>query len=75
MDQEKEFTEAESSTVRRVKYRESTQLLEIEFATGGVYHYYDVPATKAMSLFKSPKVGSFVKSEIKGVYNYKKISG
>lgn len=73
METEKEFTDSESSTVRRVKYHEQTHVLEIEFATGGIYEYYEVPASRVMALFKSEKVGSFVATEIKGKYNYKKI--
>lgn len=71
---EKNFTREESSTVRRVKYKPIRNILEVEFTTGGIYHYAHVPQSVADELFKSEKVGSFVKDKIKGVYTYTKVN-
>ncbi|HEX6334610.1 MAG TPA: KTSC domain-containing protein [Flavisolibacter sp.] len=39
-----------SSTIHRICYREDEALLEIEFRTGNVYHYYDI-APRMWKLF------------------------
>lgn len=67
---EKQFTTDESSTVRRVKYIPEKAILEVEFTSGGIYHYSEVPQSVADAAFKSEKIGSFVKEKIKGVFTY-----
>ena len=74
MTEEKKFTEDESTSVRRIKYVEETEILEVEFNNHTVYHYYEVKVGKAMELFKSEKIGQAIATKIKGNYNYRKIS-
>lgn len=68
---EKTFTDSRS--VKRINYSEETKILEVEFTTGTVYHYFDVPKDVMMEALKAESIGSFMNAHIKGTYEYKKI--
>jgi hypothetical protein len=49
----------ESSSLRSIGYDRKTRILEVEFASGGIYRYDDVPAELWSELRQSPSKGKF----------------
>jgi hypothetical protein len=62
-----------SSDLRSVGYDNSTNTLEIEFNSGGVYQYYGVPPAVYQGLMNAPSHGKYFHAQIKGVYRYTRI--
>lgn len=62
-----------SSNLRSVGYNESTNTLEIEFNSGGVYQYYGVPLAVYHGLMNAGSPGKYFHAHIKDVYRYTKI--
>lgn len=65
-----------SSSISSIGYDESTQTLEIEFNSGTIYQYYDVPSTIYEGIMNADLHGSYGEyfhKYIKGIYNYLKI--
>ncbi len=60
----------ESSAVLSVGYDPATNELEIEFAGGGVYRYYGVPASRVEQLLEAGSIGRYVTDHIKPRYPY-----
>lgn len=61
-----------SSDLRSVGYDPSTQTLEIEFNSGGIYVYYGVPLSEYQNLMAAGSKGRYFHSHIKR-YPYKRI--
>jgi hypothetical protein len=59
-----------SSNVQSVGYDGATTVLEVEFANGSVYQYFDVPQVMYDGLLSAPSVGSFLNANIKGHFRY-----
>lgn len=57
-----------STSIRRVKYNQGTQLLTVEFNNGGVYSHPKVPQSVFIDLIQSKSVGNFYNKRIKGIY-------
>ncbi len=57
-----------SSNLCSVGYDAENQVLEVEFASGGVYQYSGVPATVYLALMSSPSKGKYLRMRIKGKY-------
>jgi hypothetical protein len=49
-------------------YDSATRVLEIEFATGAVYHYFDVPLDVYQDLLAAPSQGRLFHNHIRGVF-------
>lgn len=62
-----------SSDIARVRYIENTSILEVEFHSGGVYQYFNVPKTIFEALLQADSCGKFLHSNIKGKYRYAKV--
>lgn len=66
-----------SSTIHRVEYLEQKKILEIEFRSGNVYHYYNFPSRlwKVFQLYIEcgGSAGSFFNEYIKNEFNSEKI--
>jgi hypothetical protein len=66
-----------SSTIHRVDYNEKDQVMEIEFRTGNVYRYYDVPPRmwKIFQLYVECEgsAGSFFNEYIKNQFASEKM--
>jgi len=62
-----------SSNLSSVGYDEEDRVLEIEFNSGGVYQYYDVPPRIYEGLMNASSHGSYFHREIKGNYRYDQI--
>ena len=63
----------DSSNLHSVGYDPDTQILEIEFKTGGVYEYSGVPKEIYQQLIAASSHGKFFHAHIKNVYRYKRI--
>lgn len=62
-----------SSNIATVGYNSNTNILEIEFQTGSVYQYKNVPQTVYSSLISASSCGAYFDSEIRNVYPYERI--
>ncbi|MFQ9516420.1 MAG: KTSC domain-containing protein [Eubacterium sp.] len=60
-----------SSNLSAVGYDGST--LRISFHSGGVYDYYNVPASVYENLMNAPSKGKYHAYNIKGVYRYSRV--
>jgi len=63
----------ESSNITRIGYDMSSQILGVEFKTGSVYHYYDVPEPVFEQMKAAGSKGQFLAQSIKGTYRYARI--
>lgn len=63
-----------SSIISSVGYYPDKQILEVEFKTGQVYQYFDVPAEKFENLLKAPSKGTYMRDHLIGKYEYIKIN-
>ena len=65
----------ESSSIASVGYRRASKLLEIEFRSGAIYRYRDVPKKVFTAFSASQSKGHFFSAEIRGKYTYDKVCG
>lgn len=63
-----------SSDLRSVGYLASEELLEIEFHSGGLYQYLDVPDSVHEELVDAASVGTYFHAHIKDQYSTTRIS-
>ena len=63
----------ESSLVVSVGYDPKKQILELEFTSGSIYRYEDVPQEEYRSLMKAKSIGAYVNQNIKDDYRYTRI--
>jgi hypothetical protein len=63
----------QSSNLRSVGYDAQSNTLEIEFNTGGVYQYFDVPANVYQGLISASSHGTYFHNYIKSSYRYTRI--
>jgi hypothetical protein len=66
-----EMTPVESSNVAAVGYRDKT--LYVEFKTGTIYRYKDVPEDVYTDMMQAESVGKFLHARIRNVYQYEKV--
>jgi len=59
-----------SSSIASVGYDPETLTLEIEFSSGLIYQYFDVPEQVYNDLRNAGSPGGYLASNIKGVYRY-----
>jgi hypothetical protein len=64
----------ESSNLRSVGYDAERQILEIEFTSGSVYQYFNVPTSVYEALMSASSKGQYHIQWIKHSYRYQKIS-
>lgn len=57
-----------SSNLRSVGYDKSTNTLEIEFNSGGIYQYYNVPPAVYKGLMNASSHGKYFHARIKDIY-------
>ncbi len=63
-----------SSNINSIGYDETSKILEIEFNSGWIYQYYEVPLEVYQKLMNAPSHGKYFHVYIKtGPYNYKRI--
>lgn len=62
-----------SSNVTSIGYDEETSTLEIEFHSGAIYQYFDVPFQVYSDLMSASSKGQYIAQFIKGYYRYVKV--
>ena len=62
-----------SSNIRSIGYDSNSQTLEIEFHSGGIYQYYNVPNSTYNALMSASSHGSFFHRHIKDQFGCTKI--
>jgi hypothetical protein len=62
-----------SSNLASVGYDAETQVLEVEFTSGQVYQYQDVPPEKHKALLKAESLGRYFGQNIRGAHKFAKI--
>lgn len=67
-----EMQYVESSVIRRIGYDEDHELLRVEFVSGAVYDYFNVPWIVADQFLSAPSRGSFYNDLIRDVYEFQK---
>lgn len=62
-----------SSNIHSIGYDPSSQILEIEFNSGGIYQYFNVPQSEYNRLMTASSHGSYFAHNIKDRYGYTRI--
>lgn len=62
-----------SSNIRSIGYDSKFQTLEIEFHSGGIYQYFNVPESVYNALMSAQSHGSYFHRHIKDEYQWTKI--
>jgi hypothetical protein len=60
-----------SKAIAQVGYEDST--LEIEFTSGGVYRYFDVPERVHEALMRAESHGQFFAEHVRGQFRYARV--
>ena len=63
-----------SSMMESAGYDSATRVLEIEFARGAVYHYFDVPLDLYQALLDAPSQGRFFHGRIRGAFEFQRVN-
>lgn len=66
-------TYVSSSNVRSVGYDESSATLEVEFLSGAIYRYFNVPRATYDAFMAAPSKGKFLNWQIKPMYAYSRV--
>lgn len=61
-----------SSNISSIGYDRQSAVLEVEFTSGDVYHYFNVPEHLYNNLMSSSSKGGFLNNFIKYNYRYQK---
>jgi len=62
-----------SSNICSVGYDVSSALLEVEFTTGDIYQYFNVPEYLHRSFLNAASLGQFFNDNIRYSYRYQKV--
>ena len=62
-----------SSNIRSIGFDRGAQVLEIEFFSGGIYQYRDVPESVYDELMLAPSKGKFYQHRIKEYFPYLRV--
>lgn len=63
-----------STMMTSAGYVPATRVLEVEFATGAVYQYFEVPLDLYRDLLDAPSQGRFYHSRIRGVFDCHRVA-
>lgn len=63
----------ESSMIASVGYDEENEILEVEFNSGQVYQYFEVPREVFDELLQAESKGRYMKSSVIDCYPYTKV--
>ncbi len=64
-----------SSIIASAGYGAKGKSLDIEFRTGAVYRYVEVPPAVYAAFIESPSKGRYFGAQIRGKYSYEKLKG
>jgi len=68
-----EMISVDSSNIARIGYDDDSATLGVEFLSGSSYQYFDVPSSVFEAFMSSASKGSFLHSNIRGIYRYSRI--
>jgi len=69
-----ERTQVDSSNIRSIGYNPQSRILEVEFTSGDIYQYFDIPERLYEELMRATSHGGFLDENIvKFNYRYQKI--
>jgi hypothetical protein len=60
----------ESTTMQTVGYNQKSQVLEVEFQSGMIYQYLDVPPAIYKELLEAESKGRYFNGEIRDTYEF-----
>lgn len=63
-----------SNDIFSIGYNSFSNILEIEFNSGGIYQYFEVPNNIYTSLMSASSHGKFFHRYIKNIYRYRKMN-
>lgn len=63
----------DSSNISSIGYDEDSSTLEIEFHSGAVYQYFDVPLNVYQGIMEAASKGLNLAQHIKGYYRFVKV--
>ncbi len=62
-----------SSNISSIGYDAGTDTLEVEFLSGAIYQYYNVPKNMYDQLIQAGSKGRFLNTYIKNAYPYSRV--
>lgn len=62
-----------STSLRTAGYQEFSAVLELEFHSGAVYHYFGVPSESYQALLQAESQGAYFNSHIRNRFAFAKI--
>ncbi|MCH9050094.1 MAG: KTSC domain-containing protein [Proteobacteria bacterium] len=62
-----------SSNIASIGYDADTDTLEVEFLSGAIYQYYNVPQNMYDQLMQAGSKGRFLNTYIKNAYPYSRV--
>jgi hypothetical protein len=62
-----------SSTIVSAGYDAKAEILEVEFTSGTVYQYYNVPLSIYEAFRAAPSAGQFLAYQIKNAFPYSRV--
>jgi hypothetical protein len=63
-------TTVESTSLATVAYDDARELLQLEFCSRAIYHYFGVPAAMHAALLLAPSKGGYFNRIIRGRFRY-----
>jgi hypothetical protein len=66
-------TDVSSKLIRSIGYDAALQLLELEFASGKVYQYLEVPESAHTDLLNAPSIGTFFNSAVRDTFSHRRV--
>jgi KTSC domain-containing protein len=63
----------ESSSVLSLGYDPANRALEVQFTSGAVYRYLDVPTRVVEGLATAPSIGRYVARNVRSCYRYRRV--
>ena len=67
-------TPVSSTNIRSIGYDSQSAILEVEFTSGDVYQYFNIPEHLYRGLMSASSKGQFLNDYIRNSYRYQKIS-
>ncbi len=66
--------QVESSSVRSLGYDGADRALEVEFLSGAVYRYLDVPTRVVEAMATTPSIGSYLARNVRNRYRFRRVA-
>ena len=68
-----EWKLVDSSMIRSIAFEEDRRVLGIEFHSGGIYYFSDVPKSVHQGIMLASSKGSYFLNTVKGQYTFQRI--